>query len=124
MVSLMPVVSLRTRNQSQRGWRSIEAVIPDGERSEPIGDPCIPIVRTQASVPLKNGSRLSPGSRPGSAGMTMCALRPLLLGILLVHLLQECRCRDIPFLLELDQLPGPVPVFELEKKWNIPASAF
>src|SRR5947209_18482995 len=40
-------------------------------------------------------------------------LRPLLLGILLVHLLQERRRRNIPLLLKLDQFAGAMPVFEL-----------
>src|SRR3954471_21360416 len=54
-------------------------------------------------------SGLSPDGAPPDAQTS----RPLLLRILLVHLLQEGRGRDVPLLLELDQLAGAVPVLEL-----------
>src|SRR5947209_10792015 len=105
----MPVVSLRTRNQSQSGWRSTSGVIPDSPQGRS-GTHVSQHFDFNHQSSWIDGSRLS----LREAGMTaLRSSRPPLLRILLVHLLEERRRRDIPLFLELDQLAGAVPVLEL-----------
>src|SRR3954454_13944713 len=105
MVSLMPVLSLSTRNQSHKGESSRATIVIAREGGRPSKHRCL------LGAPL-------------SRGMTNEAwvLRSLLLRILLMHLLEERRVRDVPLLLQLDQLAGTVPVLELLRHELAPRS--